>query len=406
MPDLGATGRPKNEAAATEMRVLVVDDEPKIRRSVVRALTGARLPVIADAPTEVFLTTIEAESGEGALELVETEKPDLLFLDLMMPGMSGLDVLERLGEGRDMLAVLITAFASIETAVAATKRGAWDVLAKPFAPDDVRAVARKGASHLVARRRAAALSRERHRVRYQFISQIAHELNGAIQVILGNIQVIDGRTHGDELGRYGKEVRKILDRSKAMKKLVDDIGDLTRIEAGEKVRAFEEVSLEEVALGVIEDLALQADERGITVALDAGDDPVIRADRTDVECILGNLVSNAVKYNREGGRVGVRLAGTESGAVITVEDTGIGIAAEDLARVGDEFFRVTSDEVRRIAGSGLGLSIVKRTAGVYGGEVTVESTPGVGTRVRVSLESQHMLADPVERATPPAVVGV
>jgi len=113
----------------------------------------------------------------------------------------------------------------------------------------------------------------------------------------------------------------------------------------------------------------------------------VTGDRSELEIVLNNLVSNAVKYNRDGGSVTVRLDSADGTATIAVSDTGIGISEEDREKLFDEFSRIRNDKTRDVLGSGLGLSIVKRIASMYDGEVSVESEPGRGSTFTVTLRS-------------------
>jgi signal transduction histidine kinase len=112
---------------------------------------------------------------------------------------------------------------------------------------------------------------------------------------------------------------------------------------------------------------------------------VLQADRGEIEIMLNNLVSNAVKYNRDGGRVDVTLSGGVEGVTMAVKDTGIGMTKEETAKLFGEFVRIKNTKTRNIMGSGLGLSILRKLANMYGGEVTVESQPDVGTTFTVRL---------------------
>jgi signal transduction histidine kinase len=113
---------------------------------------------------------------------------------------------------------------------------------------------------------------------------------------------------------------------------------------------------------------------------------VLHADRTEVEIILNNLVSNAVKYNRDGGTVDVMVENLDRGARITVADTGIGMDKDDQAKLFGEFARIRTRQTKHILGSGLGLSIVKRLATIYDGEIRVDSEPDVGSTFTVTLQ--------------------
>jgi len=111
----------------------------------------------------------------------------------------------------------------------------------------------------------------------------------------------------------------------------------------------------------------------------------VTADRGEVEILFNNLVGNAVKYNRAGGRVDVTVAPTEGGVRVDVADTGIGLSANEASRLFQEFVRIKNGRTRMIPGTGLGLSIVKKVAQLYGGDVTVQSEPNVGSCFTVTL---------------------
>ncbi len=142
-------------------KVLVTDDEMGMRLGVTRTLRdfSVRVP---DVNGDVAFTVDQAESGEEALEKIDRSPPDILLLDHKMPGISGLEVLDRLaGRESDMLTIMITAYASIETAVTATKRGAYDFLAKPFTPDELKSTIRKAAARLILAKQARQLAEEK-----------------------------------------------------------------------------------------------------------------------------------------------------------------------------------------------------------------------------------------------------
>jgi signal transduction histidine kinase len=127
------------------------------------------------------------------------------------------------------------------------------------------------------------------------------------------------------------------------------------------------------------------------------------ADRGEMEIILNNLLSNAVKYNREGGRIDVTLEPTPETLTLRVADTGIGMTAEEVAVVFNDFARARNERTRHIPGSGLGLSIVKRLAALYGGDASVESAPDAGTTLTVTLARNLPLPEPEPEPASPAV---
>lgn len=369
------------------LRVLVVDDEPGMRMGVARGLRSFTVRLAEVADLECGFETVQAETGEEALELIASEKPDIVLLDLKLPGMSGLDVLEALqGGDHDQLVVMITAYATIETAITATKRGAFDVLPKPFDPQELKAVVRKAASHLMARRKAAELQRDKARIRFQFISVLAHELKAPLAALDGYLFILRDRSLGDDVAAYERVVHRCLSRTEGMRKLILDLLDLTRLESEQKRRERETVDVAAVAERAVETVQPLADERGIKVTVRADGDLVMTADAGEIEIVLNNLISNAVKYNRDGGRVDVLLGAADGVVTLRVEDTGIGMTPSERERLFVEFVRIKNDHTKNIMGSGLGLSIVKRIVERYDGEVAVESTPDVGSVFTVSLE--------------------
>jgi two-component system, sensor histidine kinase and response regulator len=367
------------------LRVLVADDELGMRLGVARTLRDFTVSV-PDVNDQVAFSVDQAETGEEALEKIGRQAPDILLLDHKMPGISGLDVLDRLAVMQlDTLTIMITAYASIETAVSATKRGAYDFLAKPFTPDELKNTVRKAAARLVLAKQARKLAEEKRQIRFEFLRVLAHELKAPLNAVDGYLQMVCDRTLGGDVGAY----LEVLDRSKlridGMRKLIADLLDLTRIESGQKARQLVSLDLYEAARAAIEAVRAEAAARNITLSLH-GEGPLgMTADAREIEMLLGNLLSNAVKYNRDGGRVDVTLARSEGGISITVTDTGIGMTPEETARLFGEFVRIKNDQTRNIPGSGLGLSIVKKLAQLHDGQVQVHSEPGRGSTFEVVL---------------------
>lgn len=367
------------------LKVLAVDDEPGMLSGIERVLDGYRTSV-EEIEGEVEFRVETADTGRGALEKIEASSPDILLLDYKLPDIDGLEVLSRLApESRDMLAIFITAYASIDTAVTATKRGAYDFLAKPFAPADLKYVIRKAATRLLLARRARELEAEKKRVRFEFIRVLGHELKAPISAVAGNLYLLRDRVMGPEVEKYAEVVGRSLKRLEQMRKLIADLLDMTRIESGEKRRSLEEIDLAEAARASLETVGRDAGELGLELELNSPDRLLLRADSTEITMILNNLVSNAVKYNRPGGRVTVGLEKADGEVLIRVSDTGIGMAPEGVEKLFGEFVRLKDRRTREILGTGLGLSILKRVVDLYGGEVEVESELDRGSVFTVRL---------------------
>jgi signal transduction histidine kinase len=368
-----------------QLRILIVDDEAGMRAAVTRALDGFAI-TIPELEADVTFTVEQAGSGEEALAKIDAAAPDVLLLDHKLPGISGLDVLAALADKpADLLTVMITAYASLETAVVATKRGAYDFLAKPFTPEELRTTVRKTTKHLLLQRQARRLAQEKRQIRFQFISVLVHELKAPLAAIEGYLNLMEDHSLGDALAAYDGPVNRSKLRVEGMRKLIMDLLDLTRLESGQKQRDLTIVDVGVMARKAIETVAAEAAARAITIDLQAPGDVSLNADPGEIEIVLNNLVTNAVKYNRDGGSVTVTLAADDERVTITVADTGIGLAPEESARLFGEFVRIKNDKTRAILGSGLGLSIVKRLAQVYGGDVGLVSEPDVGTTFTVTL---------------------
>jgi two-component system, sensor histidine kinase and response regulator len=284
-----------------------------------------------------------------------------------------------------MLTVMITAYASIETAVRATKQGAYDFLPKPFTPDELKTTVRKAAKHLMVARQARKLAEEKRRVRFEFISVVAHELKSPINAIEGYLNILNDGTTNLTPEVTGQVIGRCVTRISGMRKMINDLLDLTRIESGQKPRELGTVDVADVARIAIESVTPDALARDITVRLDADPDVHLFGDHGEIEIIFNNLVSNAVKYNKDGGTVDVVVRNTDSGTVVSVADTGIGMAPEEASRLFNDFVRIKNEKTRNILGSGLGLSILKKLVGLYNGDIKVKSKPDEGSTFTVTL---------------------
>ncbi len=368
------------------LTLLIVDDEAGMRAGVRRSLRHFSME-IEDTAEVIKLNVAEAASGEEAIALMEKASPDIVLLDNKMGGITGLEVLQWINEkDLDLMAIMITAYASIETAITATKEGAYDFLPKPFTPAELKVSVRQAAAHLVALRQSRELEREKKRVRFQFISVLAHELKAPLAAIEGYLYLLRDGTGLDDPAVYDRVVARSLLRLSGMRKLIYDLLDLTRLESGQKRRELTDVDVLDCARNSMETMEPDADRRGITISLESSvEEVVITADSGEIEIIFNNLISNAVKYNRDNGSVIVKIENERKLVRISVSDTGIGMSGEEMEKLFGEFVRIKNSKTRNILGSGLGLSIMKKIASLYNGNVTVDSTPDVGSTFTVTL---------------------
>ena len=249
------------------LKVVMVDDEEALCLGVRRIIQKYNVhvaDVLVDADYEFRYFT----SGEDYLAwLGEGGEVDLLLLDLKLPGVGGMDVLDAMSaQGRAVLTIMITAYATFETAVKATKLGAYDFLAKPFTPEELRYALRKATSQLILSKQALKLAEEKREIRFNFISVLAHELKAPLNAVEGYLNIL--RT--TEADQNLQMVERSIVRVDGMKKLIMDLLDLTRIESGQRERVVKRLDLRELAKASMELFAVDAERRGITVTLEDG----------------------------------------------------------------------------------------------------------------------------------------
>ena len=217
------------------------------------------------------------------------------------------------------------------------------------------------------------------RNRREFTANVSHELKTPLQGIIGSAELIEnGMVKPDDLPRF---VGHIHAEAARLVTLIDDIIRLSQLDEGDAMPT-EPVDLLAVSQEAAENLQDAAAARGVTVGV-TGQPAVIPGVRRLIYEIVYNLCDNAIKYNRDGGRVDVTVATDADGSSITVADTGIGIAPEHQGRVFERFYRVDKSHSKASGGTGLGLSIVKHAVQYHHGRIELESTPGTGTTIRV-----------------------
>lgn len=217
------------------------------------------------------------------------------------------------------------------------------------------------------------------RNRREFTANVSHELKTPLQGIIGSAELIEnGMVKSEDLPRF---VGHIHAEAARLVTLIDDIIRLSQLDEGDAMPT-EPVDLLAVSQEAAENLHDAAAARNVTVSVQ-GEPTVIPGVRRLLYEIVYNLCDNAIKYNRDGGRVDVTVAADAGGSSITVADTGIGIALEHQGRVFERFYRVDKSHSKASGGTGLGLSIVKHAVQYHHGRIELESTPGTGTTIRV-----------------------
>ncbi len=369
------------------LHLLVVDDEYGMRRGAERALRDITVS-LPDINGEVRFDIKTAATGKELEDRMKEGPTDILILDHKLPDAAGLDILDGLTKSSlDLLVIMITAYASLETAVTATRRGAYDFLAKPFTPEELRGAVRKAARHLILQRQARRLAEEKRQVRFQFVSVLAHEMKSPIAAVEGYLQMMHERSVGNKLEDYDRMLDRCLIRIEGMRKLITDLLDLTSIESGQRRRTASTVDLTEAARQAVENVKPEAERRRISIQMDVPAGSSMEADRAEIEMIFNNLISNAVKYNRDEGRVSISVGVNGDEVRVQVDDTGIGMTSDEVQRLFSDFSRIKNEKTRHILGSGLGLSTLKKLVTLYNGDITVKSKPDVGSTFTATLHN-------------------
>jgi two-component system, sensor histidine kinase and response regulator len=367
------------------LKILVVDDEPGIRSGVSRILRNFRVdyPFMEEAyDFEVF----EAPTGEDGITVIENNKPDILLLDNKLPGIQGVEVLEYVRRKQySITVVMITSYASLELAVKATSDGASDFIPKPFTPQELRSSIENITKKIFLRKMTQTLKDTGKQIRFQFLSVLSHELKSPLNAIEGYLRMAKEHQLGDKLENYDEIFTRTLERIQGMRTLILDLLDLTKVESGKAKRNITRIDLIQSMQAAIDTIQPYAIQRDIRISLQGPGPVFLDADAHEIDIIFNNLLSNAIKYNKDGGSVEVSMAGENGFLRISVVDTGIGMTDAETGKLFGDFVRIHNEKTKHIAGSGLGLSIVKKLTESYGGSIEVTSIPDQGSTFIVSL---------------------
>ena len=473
-------------------RILVVDDEKRIRE-------GCREILVKDG----FHVEM-AENGFSSLQMIDREHFDIILLDLMMPGLSGLDVLVPLKTADpDTVVIVITGYATLDHAIEAMKKGAFDFVSKPFSPQDLRLVISKAIEYLRTlqditneksrmgvlinhladgvmatdcEKRVAlvnpaflkmigydggeAIGKAAERVirneemekmidqalsmpkedfsevteeihyrplgeiqelvlgvrcvpfrdrmgrnlgtitvlhditmlkkmdqmKSDLVSMVAHEIRGPLNTVLMQIKLIVDGLAGEVTEKQKEILGRTSDRLKSLVHLTSELLDLSKIESGLITQEKEKLNMVPVLEDQVAFFQPRAQAKRIDLTLESLPDLIpILGNRDNMVEVVSNLISNAIKYTPEEGRVTVSARLESNYLCIEVKDTGIGIEEEEKGLILERFYRIKNDQTRFIGGTGLGLAIVKSIVNAHHGKIGVESSLGRGSTFSVFL---------------------
>ena len=359
---------------ADKEKILIIDDEEIVRDSCIQILAKGNYEIVT------------AENGDEGLERLEDFQPDLALVDLKMPGISGYEVLDRIHEyDPTIVTIVITGFATVDSAVEAMKKGTYDFLPKPFKPDELRLIVQRGLERRELILETIALRREKEMLREQFAAIVSHELKsplGAVQQSMyGLASDLEDNLSDEQKGKIERLQSRIADLIKLVNTWLRAISvDISTIRDN-----FETVSIVETISKAVENVQQHAIRKDIAIetSIEESLPPINGNEVTLVEALV-NIIGNAVKYTQMGGHISIAAKEENNKILIEIKDNGVGIAAEDIPHLFDDFYvgKTKPEGERR---SGVGLAITKRIIEAHDGSTTVESELGKGSTFTVHL---------------------
>ena len=360
---------------ATKSTILIIDDEEVMRDACRLILTkdGHRIET--------------AENGTIGLAKARELKPEAVLIDLKMPGISGLEVLEQLPAiDQNIIPIVITGYATIESAVEAMKKGAFDYLPKPFTPEELRLIINRGLERRRLILETAQLREEKRIIEENFITMVTHQLRSPLTTVQQYFEVILAGLTGDVPQKQKEMIVRAKDKLHNLMELIDDWLNMARITHEQLVERFKPVDLSLMLYELVLFMKPSAAEKNITLDFELPSIlPKINADAESLEQVFVNIITNAINYNRLNGKVSVRIKEEHDGVAVEISDTGIGIPEKDMPFIFDQFYRVKREETQNIKGTGLGLPIAKKIVEAHKGSIRVFSILNSGTTFTILL---------------------
>ncbi len=398
----------------TKGTILLVDDDPD------------NLGILANCLGAAGFKILLSQDGESALQQAETEQPDIILLDAIMPGMDGFETCRRLKGNentQDIPVIFLTALSETVDEVQGFQVGGADYITKPFRQETV--LARVNARLTIRQQQQQIREQNAHlrelntslaaehglltervqartvelsaanaelsralRLKDEFLATMSHELRTPLNTILGMSEALQEEVYGILNDKQSGALRRIEEGGHRLLALVTDILELSQISAGKVELDMALIAVETVCQKSLQGIKQQAQKKCVNVSFTL--DPnvtMIHADGRRLQQILDKLLDNAVKFTPEGGTIGLDVTGDAENRTVffTVWDTGIGMASEDLERLFQPFVQLDARLSRKYEGAGLGLALVYQMAAMHAGSVSVESEVGKGSRFTVTL---------------------
>lgn len=362
-------------------RVLIVDDHP-VNIRVIREILGDEYELH------------EASSGDEALEIAGACHPDLIILDIMMPGISGIEVCQRVRENpvlRHTKILVVSAKALVADRIAAYDHGADDYLTKPFDKQELRSKVR-----VFLRLKFA---EEVSQMKSDVLKLLGHELKTPLNGVIMALELLE--SNEDVARDERRELTRMASSSvQELNSLCTKILELTQLKSVTWIPTLSDFSLYEIVRSATDDVGSAAATRGVPISLECERDSTIRADSTALHGVLKAILDNALEASEAKAMVSILVSSDQEGASVCVIDRGHGMGRDTLERAFDEFGTV--DVSHHSKGHGLSLAISRLILREHGGSLSIDSCAGGGTKVVLRIPTVHSaLAD---SSSPPKVV--
>jgi two-component system sensor histidine kinase/response regulator len=361
-------------------KILVVDD------------VAANVLLLKVLLTNEKFQIVTARNGREALEQVKAENPDLILLDVMMPEMSGFEVAEHLRsnpETEDVPVIFLTALNGSSDVVKAFHSGANDFISKPFNKEELMIRVRHQISLVAAKRALIERNEELHRTitsRDKLYSVIAHDLRsplGSIKMVLNMLIInLPPEMIGEEMHELLTVANQTTEETFA---LLDNLLKWTKSQIGRLKICYQDTNIVEILQSVMDIFNMVADLKGISIKLEAPERMMANADIDMIKTVVRNLLSNAIKFSRENSTIVISATTEDGKAIVSVKDSGCGIAEEDQAKLLHTDTHFSTFGTNNEEGSGLGLLLCQDFVEKNNGKLWFTSKKGEGSTFSFSI---------------------
>jgi two-component system, sensor histidine kinase and response regulator len=355
-------------------KILIIDDEEVVLDSCTDILAGSNHDIVT------------ATDGILGMTLVKEFQPDMVFVDLKMPGISGLEVIEKIRAfDPTIVTVVITGYATVSSAVEAMKQGAYDFLPKPFTPDEFRLITRRGLEKRKLVLETLALRQEKEMLRENFAAIVSHELKSPLSAVQQNLFTLIPELSSQLTEDQQRRLERMKSRLAELLELINTWLRAISVDLETIKEHFKPLAVNTVIAKAVETVQPHALRKNVELVTSATEPiSLIYGDAGTLTEAVVNICNNAVKYSQPGSKVFIKAQEKAEDVFISVADSGVGIADEELSFIFDDFFRGKSGQPAE-TGHGLGLAISRRIIEIHNGAISVESKLGQGSTFTVRL---------------------